>query len=161
MAGIVNSPIGSRRSIGKTLKGLLDLAGATVLIIRRLIMPLTVAVVTAHASQALAQGAFPAPLPGQAAPSNASPFPPVNGAAPTASVGAAPSSFPVQGAAPITGSAFERGPAPPTQAGPSDDCMKGFLPLREEAEKRGKLIKVASDRHAPPGRGLQADREFR
>ena len=28
--------------------------------------------------------------------------------------------------------------------------MKGFLPLREEAEKRGKLIKVASDRHAPP-----------
>src|SRR5438876_11206278 len=113
-------------------------------------MSLTVAVVTAHASQCLAQGAFPAPLPGQAAPSNASPFPPVNGAAPTASVGAAPSSFPAQGAAPITGSAFERGPAPPSQAGPSDECMKGFIPLREEAEKRGKLIKAASDRHAPP-----------
>jgi len=128
----------------------LDLAGATVLIIRRLIMPLTVAVVTAHAGQGLAQGAFPAPLPGQAAPNNASPFPPVNGTAPTASVGAAPSSFPAQGAAPITGSAFERGPAPPTQAGPSDDCMKGFVPLREEAEKRGKLIKAASERHAPP-----------
>ncbi len=28
--------------------------------------------------------------------------------------------------------------------------MKGFLPLREEAEKRGKLIKAASDRHASP-----------
>lgn len=28
--------------------------------------------------------------------------------------------------------------------------MKGFLPLREEAEKRGKLIKAASERHAPP-----------
>jgi hypothetical protein len=28
--------------------------------------------------------------------------------------------------------------------------MKGFMPLREEAEKRGKLIKAASDRHAPP-----------
>lgn len=28
--------------------------------------------------------------------------------------------------------------------------MKGFLPLREDAEKRGKLIKAASDRHAPP-----------
>ena len=120
------------------------------MIIRRLMMPLTVAVVTAHASQCLAQGAFPAPLPGQAAPSSASPFPPVNGAAPTASVGAAPSSFPVQGAAPITGSAFERGPAPPSQAGPSDECMKGFVPLREEAEKRGKLIKAASDRRAPP-----------
>jgi hypothetical protein len=28
--------------------------------------------------------------------------------------------------------------------------MKAFVPLREEAEKRGKLIKAASDRHAPP-----------
>jgi hypothetical protein len=128
----------------------LDLAGATVLIIHRLVVPFLVAVLTAHAGQGFAQGAFPAPLPGQAAPSNASPFPPVNGAAPTASVGAAPNSFPVQGAAPITGSAFERGPAPPSQAGASDECMKGFIPLREDAERRGKLIKAASDRHASP-----------
>jgi hypothetical protein len=120
------------------------------LIIRRLIIPLTVAVVVAHAGQGFAQNAFPAPLPAQAAPSNASPFPPVNGAAPSASVGAAPSSFPVQGAAPITGSAFERAPAPPSQAGGSDECMKGFVPLREEAEKRGKMIKAASERHASP-----------
>ena len=28
--------------------------------------------------------------------------------------------------------------------------MKGFVPLREEAEKRGKLIKAASERHAQP-----------
>ncbi len=28
--------------------------------------------------------------------------------------------------------------------------MKGFVPLREDAEKRGKQIKAASDRHAPP-----------
>jgi len=28
--------------------------------------------------------------------------------------------------------------------------MKGFMPLREDAEKRGKLIKAASERHAPP-----------
>ena len=28
--------------------------------------------------------------------------------------------------------------------------MKGFVPLREEAEKRGKMIKAASERHAPP-----------
>jgi hypothetical protein len=111
-------------------------------IIRRLIVPLTVAVVTVHAGQAFAQGAFPAPLPGQAAPTNASPFPPVNGAA--------PSSFPAGGTAPITGSNFERTPAAPSQAGPSDECMRGFVPLREEAEKRGKLIKAASDRHAPP-----------
>jgi hypothetical protein len=116
--------------------------------IRRLIVPLAVAVVTAHAGHSFAQGAFPAPLPGQSAPANASPFPPVNGAAPAAS--APPGAFPATGAAPVTGSAFERGPAPPSQAGAQDDCMKGFVPLREEAEKRGKLIKAASDRHAPP-----------
>jgi hypothetical protein len=130
----------------------LDLAGGTALIIRRLIVPLTVAVVSVHAGQTFAQGAFPAPLPGQAAPSDASPFPPVNGAVPT-------SSFPVHGAAPITGSAFERPPAPPS-AGPSDECMKGFIPLREEAEKRGKLIKAASERHAPPDEACKLIKNF-
>jgi hypothetical protein len=130
----------------------LDLAGETALIIRHLIVPLTVAVVTVHAGQAFAQGAFPAPLPSQAAPPRNDPaFPPVNGAAPTASVGAPPSgSFPVNGAAPLTGSAFERPPAAPSQAGAADECMRGFVPLREEAEKRGKLIKAAGERHAPP-----------
>jgi hypothetical protein len=113
--------------------------------IRRLIVPLTVAVVTVHAGQAFAQGAFPAPLPNQAAPSNASPFPPVNAASPSTG---GPSPF-NNGAAPISGSAFDRGPAPPS-GGPSEACMKGFVPLREEAEKRGKLIKAASEKHAPP-----------
>jgi hypothetical protein len=129
------------------------------LIIRRLIVPLTVAAAIVQAGQAFAQGAFPAPLPGQAAPSNASPFPPVPGqtiqkndpAFPPVNGAAPSSSFPANGAAPITGSAFERAPAPPSQAGgPSEECMKGFVPLREEAEKRGKLIKAASDHHAPP-----------
>jgi hypothetical protein len=129
----------------------LDLAGGTALIIRRLIVPLTVAVVTFHAGQGFAQGAFPAPLPGEPI-ANDPAFPPVNGAAPTASVGAPRgSSFPITGAAPITGSSFER-PAPPSQAGggASEDCMKAFAPLREDAEKRGKTIKLASERHAPP-----------
>ena len=108
--------------------------------IRRLIVPLTAALVSLHAGQAGAQGAFPAPLPGQGAAPAASPFPPV---------AAAPSAFPATGATPVTGSAFERGPAPPS-AGPSEACMKGFMPLREDAEKRGKLIKAASDRKAPP-----------
>jgi hypothetical protein len=116
--------------------------------IRRLIVPLTVAVVTLHVGQAFAQGAFPAPLPGQsAAPSNASPFPPVNGAAPSATVGA-PSPFPSNGAAPVAGG-FGGGPPPPS-GGASDACMKNFVPLREEAEKRGKMIKAAGERHAPP-----------
>jgi len=119
------------------------------LIIRRLIVPLTIAAVTIHAGQAFAQGAFPAPLPGQAVQPNDPAFPPVNGATPRAAIGASPSAFPSNGAAPVAGSAFERGPAPPS-GGPSDACMKGFVPLREEAEKRGKLIKAASERHAPP-----------
>jgi hypothetical protein len=117
--------------------------------IRRLIVPLTIAAVTLHAGQAFAQGAFPAPLPNQGIQPNDPAFPPVNGTAPRAAIGAAPSAFPSNGAAPVTGSAFERGPAPPS-GGPSEACMKNFVPLREEAEKRGKLIKAASDRHAPP-----------
>ena len=127
--------------------------------IRRLIVPLTVAVVTLYVGQAYAQGAFPAPLPGRsgapvndpafppvnrAAPANDPAFPPVNGSAPTPSLGA---SFPSGGAAPFGGGgqAF----APPSQPG-DDACVKGFMQLRAEAEKRGKLIKTASDRHAPP-----------
>jgi hypothetical protein len=31
-----------------------------------------------------------------------------------------------------------------------DACTKEFVPLREEAVARGKLIKAASERHAPP-----------
>jgi hypothetical protein len=123
------------------------------LIIRRLIVPLTVAAITVCAAQANAQGAFPAPLPGQqAAPSSASPFPPVNGAAPAATFGQ-PSAFPSNGAAPLAGAGASAQPMGPPQAGgggPSEACMKGFVPLREEAEKRGKLIKAASERHAQP-----------
>ena len=136
--------------------------------IRRLIVPLTLAVATFHAglafnSQAFAQGAFPAPLPNQAASpfppvngatpaNNSSPFPPVNGAAPAASFGQ-PSAFPSNGAAPISGGAptAPMGAPPPGggAGGPSEACMKGFMPLREEAEKRGKVIKAAMERKAP------------
>jgi hypothetical protein len=123
--------------------------------IRRLIVPLTIAVVTVHAGQAFAQSAFPAPLPGQAAP-NASPFPPVNGAAPAMSTGGA-SPFPATGAAPIAGGGMG---APPPPSGGADACMKGFVPLREEAEKRGKMIKAASDRKAPPDEACKLIRNF-
>jgi hypothetical protein len=125
------------------------------LIIRRLIAPLTVAIVALHAGQAAAQGAFPAPLPNQSAqPANASPFPPVNGAPAQASpfpppngAAAGPAASPFsQGAAPMGGFGAPQGPT----SGPSEACMKGFIPLREEAEKRGKMIKAASDRKAPP-----------
>jgi len=126
--------------------------------IRRTLLPLTVLVIAIHASGAVAQGAFPAPLPNQGMQSNSpfppvngsSPFPPVNGAAPEATLGAPPNaSFPENGAAPIAGGGgFGPPPGAPTQAGPSSQCMKQFLPLRAEAERRGKAIKAASDRHA-------------
>ncbi len=38
--------------------------------------------------------------------------------------------------------------------------MKGFVPLREDAEKRGKLIKAASDRHAPPAEACKLIQNF-
>ena len=124
--------------------------------IRRLIVPLTAAIVTVHAGQVLAQGAFPAPLPNQSAPANASPFPPVNGAAPSAAVGA-PSAFPSQGSAPVSSGFSE---PPPQASGGADVCMKGFVPLREEAERRGKLIKAASDRKAPPDEACKLIKNF-
>jgi hypothetical protein len=123
--------------------------------INRLIVPLTLAVLASSAGSGLAQGAFPAPLPGQAArpPANDSAFPPVNGAAPSASIGSAPASpFPSAGAAPISGGPGSFAPAPPTQqgGGPSQACMNGFVPLRDDAEKKGKMIKAAGDRHEGP-----------
>jgi hypothetical protein len=100
-----------------------DCAREKPLIIRRLIVPLTFAAVALHGGWAFAQDALPAPLPGQA-------------------------EAPASNSAPIASPAF--GGAQP-QAGSSEDaCMKGFAPLREETERRGKLIKAASDRKALP-----------
>jgi hypothetical protein len=130
--------------------------------IRQLIAPLTVAAfVTFHAGQVLAQGAFPAPLPGQAGSANDPAFPPVNGAAPQSSMSRAPVS-PALGSAPMQSSSFGAAPAsfpgassspfaaPPTQGGPPDNCMNEFLPLRQEAEKRGAALRTASEKHATP-----------
>ena len=138
----------------------MDLAGGTPLIIRHLIVPLTVAAIAACAGAANAQGAFPAPLPGQPA-SNASPFPSVNAAAPAASFGQ-PSAFPSQGAAPLPGAGISAAPAgPPPQAGGANEaCMKNFVPLREEAEKRGKAIKAASERRAQPDEACKLIESF-
>lgn len=88
----------------------------------RLIIPLIAAVVTILADQAYAQGAFPAPLPNeQSAPADGSP----SLSAPGGRFAAAPSSE------------------------LADACHKGFVPLREDAERRGRLVKAASDRKAP------------
>jgi hypothetical protein len=123
--------------------------------IRRLIVPkifavVTVAAATIYAGHAFAQGAFPAPLPnGQMAPAPAAA--PANDSAFT------------RGAAPVSGAGFgAAGPQPPT-AGPGgggEACMKAFVPLREEAEKRGQLIKAASERKAPPDEACKLIKNF-
>jgi hypothetical protein len=161
------------------------LQGETV-IVRRLLMPLSLFAMAAFAGQALAQGAFPAPLPSQSggaaspfppvnqssgtavsAPAAASPFPPVNNAAPSAPrPAAAASPFPSpsstnaaasqgvfsQGARPLGGGLAAGGYAPqpqgPAGSAEQDECMAKFGPLRQDAERRAKLISAASERKA-------------
>ena len=129
----------------------------------RLILSLAIAALVMQAADVRAQGAFPAPLPGQAAaPATspfppvggapaASPFPPVNGAsAAPARPAPSPSAFST-GAPPVGGGGF--GAAPPQQAGPppgAEECQKGFMPLRADAEAKAKLIQAAGKRKAPP-----------
>lgn len=135
-------------------------AGGRKRMLRRILPLMAIGLVFA-ASSARAQSSFPAPLPGQtAAPvaAGASPFPPP-GAAPSAfppaGGGAAfpsPGGVPV-GGAPMGGAPMGGGFGGPSMAGPppgADACMKEFLPMREDAEKKAKLIKAASDRKAPP-----------
>jgi hypothetical protein len=55
-------------------------------------------------------------------------------------------------AASVCGSNSSASPLEDNLAAPAerDACMKELVPLRKEAEERGKLIKAASERHAPP-----------
>jgi hypothetical protein len=157
-------------------------------IVRRLLMPLTFSAMAVLCVEASAQGAFPAPLPNQSsnsaspfpnpsgsaassAPAAASPFPPVNNAAPAQRPAASASPFPnpssgdaaasqgvfSQGARPLGGGlgAGGFGGAPPQGGGgggtaEQQDCMEKFAPLRQDAEKRAKMIQAASERKAPP-----------
>ena len=115
----------------------------------RLLLPLlTMAVIAAGAGDLCAQGVL---QPGEAAPNgrsgNTQGSFPVTGAAPIAGVMMAPGqgALPVNGAAAIAGVTM----APSPQAGGAQEqCTTDFQPLRDEAERRGKLIKAASDRHA-------------
>ena len=109
----------------------------------RLIVPLTLAALVVREDNAPAQGAFPAPLPNQAG--EASPAPPVAGTAPA-------SPFPSTGAPPIAdvGDGLGASPGAAPLVGMSEVCRRAFASLREEAEKRGKLITEASKRRAPP-----------
>lgn len=101
-------------------------------------------------------------------PASASPFPPVN-AAPAQRAAAPASPFPdpptsrpaaspgvfSQGAAPLGGGLAGGGFAAAPQDGgggtaEQEECMEKFAPLRQDAERRAKLIQAASERRAPP-----------
>ncbi|WEF51217.1 hypothetical protein AFIC_002791 [[Pseudomonas] carboxydohydrogena] len=107
--------------------------------------------------------AFPAPLPGQAAApapqqANTSAFPPISGNAPMKPMNT-PLAFPSQGVAPM-GQGFSAPAESPSAAGPGGgnqaDCMKGFTPLKQEAEKRAEVIKALGKRKAPASEACKA-----
>lgn len=102
------------------------------MIVRLLILPLVLAGMV-RSQQAQAQGGFPAPLPNQAQTSDPA-------FSTSKDVGSGSIGF--------FNSPFSSSGAPATA--PSDDCGAELVPLREEAERRSRLIKAASDRHAPP-----------
>lgn len=83
--------------------------------VRRLLMPLTIAATMGFGAHALAQGAFPAPLPNQSG--AASPFPPVNGAA--ASANASSSPFPPVGNSAAPARSAAASPFPPVGGAPA------------------------------------------
>jgi hypothetical protein len=129
------------RLVSPSLNGLLAACGAMILF---------------AAAPASAQVAFPAPLPGQAAPPpQASPFPPVGASGAPAQ---APIPFPSQGVAPMSGGfsqAPQGGPPPGAQA-----CMNEFVPLRKEAERRAEVIKGLGKRKAPATEACKAISAF-
>jgi hypothetical protein len=117
--------------------------------VRLLIAPLIVAIIPiAAGGELLAQNVFPAPLPGQTG------EPPVNGSSPSATP---MSPFPSYDIPPI--GALGRGP--PVAPAVSRECVDGYTPLREDAEKKSKLITAASERRASPVEACKLIDSFR
>jgi hypothetical protein len=100
--------------------------------------PLVAAVTIVCCGQAVAQDAFPGQLQ-----SNDPASLPASGRA----LGAPPSPFPSAGAPAFGGGGGLQRLMGTPQGWPTESCIKEFVPLREEAERRGKLIKAASERH--------------
>ncbi len=133
------------------------------MIAARFILSLTAAAFVMHAADVRAQGAFPAPLPGQAAAPAASPFPPVGGApaaSPFPPVNGAPAAAPARpvpspsafssGAPPVGGATFGGPPQGGPPPGAAEECQNGFMPLRADAEAKAKALQAAGKRKAPP-----------
>jgi hypothetical protein len=109
-------------------------------IIRRLAL-LLVLIATVSPGRAPAQASFPAPLPGQTGDA-ANP--------PAAAVPSLPFTTP---GTPFSGNDASVSSTP-------ENCARDLVPLREEAERRGKLIKAAGDRHAPPDEACRLIGDF-
>lgn len=117
--------------------------------LRRLIASLTIAVLAIGADTALAQSAFPAPLPGQAGQASVPTVPPVSNV-PNASLDMFCRTF--QCALARTGG---------FSGAQAEQCTKEFTSLREDAEHRGELInKEASVRHAAPDEACKLVKNF-
>ncbi len=155
--------------------------------IHRLIVPMTMAVLAVQGGLALAQGAFPAPLPNQqprGPVANDSAFPPVNGAAPRAcersgisasqrsgaeglrrcaAAGASP--FPSAGAAPVAAAPTGFSPAPPTQGGGGGRPVAGlherFPSLARRRREEGQDDQGRERPSRAARRGLQDHRQLR
>jgi hypothetical protein len=114
------------------------------------LLAMSAILIVAHDAQA--QGAFPAPLPGQsAAPASSAP-PPMAATAPAPMQSSFPAPMSGGGGglsmAPSAGGlgAPQGGPAP----GAQQECQGGFMELRKEAESKAAAIQAAGKRHAPP-----------
>jgi len=106
---------------------------------RHLILPLTMVMIAVGPSDVRGQGSLPGLV------------------APDGRPAQAQGSFPVNGAALIDGLMM----APSPQAGGSQDqCSTSFQPLRQEAERRAKLLKEASQRHAAPDEACKLIKSF-
>ena len=117
------------------------------MIVRRFLMPLTLLAMTALCVEALAQSAFPAPLPNRSGEAPAAIYPPP-------SVNITPQQQDVfsQGAAPLGSGLAGSGGQGSGGASSADrqECMEGFMPLRQDAEKKAAAIKAALARKAAP-----------
>ena len=111
----------------------------------RLIVSVMSAIVIIIADPAHAQSRFPAPLPSdRPALESGSPFAPVNDAALSMPASALGERYLVQ-----------------LRSEPADACHKGVAALRDEAERRGRRVKAASDRRAPRAEACQVIGSFR
>jgi hypothetical protein len=124
--------------------------------VRRL-PPMAFAAVIIWSGQVLAQSPFPAPLPGQGRTDDSVSVPEkIVPGVPSGS----PSPFPGAGTSPVFGGGGDGTSRAKGSVDAAAPCGGEFATLREEAERRGRLIKAASERHAPPDEACKLISDF-